>query len=111
MQWWEGNFEEALATVWEIASACGRSRVLVNIARIRARNGDLAGTVRPVVLAVEAAEAVGDSWECALALVEIAGVQAPPVATEIRPEAVPVRDRRGVGCGRRSGNLGESGPR
>ena len=75
VQCWENHLGEAIATATEIVSARVRSAALVNLARIRARDGDLAGAAQPIALALEAAGAIADSWEGVLALEEIAETQ------------------------------------
>ena len=52
-----------------------RSGALVNIAKIRVRDGDVAVAAQPIALAVEAAGAIADTSERALAFTEIAEIQ------------------------------------
>ena len=75
VQCWENNDREAIATAREIVSTCGRSEALVEIARHRVRDGDIAGAAEPIALAVEAAEAVTDPDGRAGVLARIAGIQ------------------------------------
>ena len=71
----EDNAGEAVVTAREIVSARARAGTLVNIARYQARGGDVAGTAQPIAVALEAAGAIADSSERALAFAEIAGIE------------------------------------
>ena len=75
MQCWQGDVREALATAGEIASGRIRSGALVDTARMRAREGDIAEAAQAIALALQAAEEIGDGVERAQAFVDIAGVQ------------------------------------
>ena len=69
------NFREAIATGREISRARGRSAAFAHMARYNAEHGNTSGAGQAVVLALEAAGAITDDIEHAMALVKIAAVQ------------------------------------
>lgn len=93
VQCWEGKFGEVPTRAWEVASVRARSRVLTNVARIRARNGDPAETARPIVLAVEAVEMWSETVGSTRWLFwKQPGRSALPTLVGIRPETAPARN-------------------